>query len=202
MFSRYLAFHKNQSTVGFSLIELLVSIGIIILVLTIVITQQGPFNSAVLLRSQAYEVALTLREVQQSAVSAINDASSGTEDFRSTLGIHFDLGTPDRHVFFKDDNDNDYYDGADEQFGPASLLDSRFEFSAMDSESGTISGGSVSISFERPNFDARFYDGPNSLLDTPSITVTIRPVGSAATACPEVRQIEITRTGQIAVLEC
>ena len=55
---------------GFGLVELLVSISIMLLVTMVVLVNHESFNNGALLRSQAYEVALRLREVQLSAVGA------------------------------------------------------------------------------------------------------------------------------------
>lgn len=56
-------FIKNK-TKGFSLLELLVVISIFTIITTIALFNQGQLNSNVLLTNLAYDVALTVREVQ------------------------------------------------------------------------------------------------------------------------------------------
>lgn len=183
---------------GFSVIELIVSISILVLVLGIVVVNQGAFNSSVLLRSQAYEVALAMREIQLSAVSA---ASDGSGQFRSVQGVYFNTTSNqnDRYTSFRDADDDYFYDTA-EQFGLPGVLDGRFEIRDL-SPSGL--GSAVSVVFERPNFDARFYTSANTDLDVPVITITIGLRGGSGTTCgTDIREIEITASGQIAVLEC
>jgi len=210
MFSHFLAFGKKQrpATAGFSLVELLVSIGILVLVLSIVVTQQRPFNGSVLLRSQAYELALAIREVQQSAISAINSDTSGTDDFRAVLGIHFDTtsGADQRYTIFSDNGTNDHaYDSSDTLFGPPGLLDPRFEIRAVQrvDVGAPVDRTSVSVTFERPNFDAIFESNTGVTQRSGAFHILIGEAGGTGTACPaDIRTVEVTATGQISVLEC
>ncbi len=80
MFSLFSNFKQagHAATRGFGLIELLVSISLMVLVLAIVLVQQTAFNGSVLLRSQAFEIALQIREVQLNAVSVAAATDAGT----------------------------------------------------------------------------------------------------------------------------
>lgn len=195
---------------GFGLIELMVSISIMVIVASIILARHDAFNSAVLLRSQAYEIALEIREVQLSAVSASGD----TGDFRSTNGLWFSsdpnpVASPanGRYQVFIDStsgaDDNNFYDSGEES-GPISRLDNRFMIRALRAPGDAISGDEVSVIFERPNFDARFFDGASSeLTNASSIEIDIARRGTAGAVCgSEFRTIEVTRTGQIAVKDC
>ena len=192
----------TKSLAGFSMVELIVSISILVLVLSIVLTQQSSFNSAVLLRSQAYEVALAMREVQLSAVSASNDNAG---NFRTIQGVHFNtsgIANNDKYTVFLD-NGNNFYRSADtDDTGYEYLLDRRFQIVGY---SETVSGGTLSVVFQRPNFDAEFYQDANDRINVPSIRIMIglRGLDSSERTCGEhVREIEVTAAGQIAVLEC
>lgn len=188
---------KKQSA-GFSIIELIVSISILILVLSIVFTQQGAFNSAVLLRSQTYDIALAMRELQLGAVSATSD---GSGNYRSVQGFYVNTGAigKDRYRVFKD-ADGDFFYDTNEDFGFSGLLDPRFEIRGL---SPSTIGSGLSIVFERPNFDANFYTSAGTRLDIPAVLITIGLRDGVGTACgADIREIEITSSGQIAVLEC
>lgn len=187
---------------GFGLIELMVSVSIMAIVSIVVLTQQTAFDGAVLLRSQAYQVAFQIREVQLSAVSASNDAN--VNEFRSVLGVYlrFDDSTEtyEYHIFNDSAGAEDpdgFYDD-DEKFGAQPVLDNRFYISDIRDDAG-VSRDEVSIIFERPNFDAHFFNGANSKLDIGSIKFDIKRRGATGTGNGDLRTIEITRTGQIAV---
>jgi type II secretory pathway pseudopilin PulG len=209
MFYRSLVFFKKTPNripmnAGFSMVELLVSIGIIVLVLSVVVTNQRSFNSAVLLRGQAYEIALAMREVQLGAISSVSD---GTGVFRSVQGMHFDTADNQKYRVFRDSNDNNFWNSG-EDFGFSGLFDPRFELREI--TVGTDSSGQMSIVFKRPNFDAIFVvngsDNPVSSYPTESsvlLTIGLRGGSPSDTICgQDIRQIQITSAGQISVLEC
>jgi len=187
---------------GFSLIELMISITIMVIVISVVSTRQGAFNGAVLLRGQAYEAALTVREVQLNAVSATGDGG----EFRSVYGIHFNTSssTNGRYTIFKDTpgpsvNANGFFDPG-EEFGQQSFLDRRFEVREIRSIGDTMeSTGGLSVVFVRPNFDARFFDSAGEV-NASSVEVDIARRDSAGTDPGSIRTLEVTATGQISVL--
>ncbi len=197
----YLKKGKLAYTQGFGLVELMVSISIVVLVTSIILVRHTSYNGAVLLRSQAYEVALQAREIQLSAVSAILEAGG----FRNVFGLHFDTNTPDYYLNFKDDTTsggNFYYDSG-EQIGKRNNIDKRFEIGDIRLMNGvtTVSSPSaLSIVFERPNFDARFFTGANNeITNASTVEIDIRLKGTSGTGSGEVRTVEISRTGQITV---
>lgn len=202
MFWNFLALHKNSARRasalpaqgGFGLIELMVSITIMAIVAGVILARQSAFNSAVLLRNQAYEIALQLREVQLSAVSASGDSG----DFRSVLGVYFDTSETGNRYYrvFKDLDSDGYYD-AGEEYGMQGVLDSRFEIREI--HAGTAMLDDVSVIFVRPNFDARFFKGPASELGDAVIRIIVARRGAVGTDDSVLRTVEITATGQIGV---
>ena len=183
---------------GFSLVELMVSIGIVVLVLSIVVTRQQSFNGAVLLRSQAYELALAIREIQQSALSAVSD---GSGEFREAQGVMFREGEDNRFRLFRDQDGNGFYSNG-EDIGAPAVLDPRFEIRSI--ELGLSNSDDLAVVFRRPNFDALFFTGPNSQnITATQAIITIGLRGGSGTVCGEdIRQIGIKNTGQISVIEC
>jgi len=201
MFSHFLVLYKRQGVngarctqAGFGLVELLVSISVMIIVVGIVLVQQNAFNSALLLRGQAYEIALHAREVQLSAVSASGDLDT---DFRSVMGLYFSTadGDNDHYHVFKDTGDGFY--AAAEEWGPTGQLDPRFTVHKIRLDGVEVTD--ISVVFERPNFDAHFVTAPGILADAAVLEIDIVRVGTDGSSLEERRTIEITRTGQIAV---
>lgn len=186
---------------GFGLIELLVSISVMVLVTSVILARHDAFNGATLLRSQAYDMALALREMQLLAVSATNDSSG----FRSIYGVTFDTATPGAYVIFRDDNYNYFYD-AGEEFGQQGFLDERFlidDIRLVGSGGDAGSRTDVTILFERPNFDALIYKSLNSpaAAGIYAVELDVRVRGTTGNSAGEVRTIEVTRTGQVTVLD-
>jgi prepilin-type N-terminal cleavage/methylation domain-containing protein len=74
---------------GFTLIELLISAAIITIITGIVLVRFSSFDSTTLLKSLAYEVALTIREAQIYALSVVNTGSGTDAHFRYPYGLTF-----------------------------------------------------------------------------------------------------------------
>jgi type II secretory pathway pseudopilin PulG len=201
MFSLYSVAYRAQSSrtvAGFGLIELMVCISIILLVIAVVLVRQDSFNGAVLLRSQAYEVALSAREVQLNSVSSISIANN----YRSLLGLHFDTSNNNDALvrIYKDSfNGNGYYTSG-EEFGKQLAIDSRFEVREIRTVSGVTETPvtNLSVVFERPNFDAQFFSSTGKI-NASRVEIDISKRDQTANTPDVVRTVEITATGQIAV---
>ncbi len=74
---------------GFTLIEMLVVSAIILVITTFVFLQQGKFNSATLLRSLVYSVALSARQAQVYSTSVRGVSSGVSTAFGGGYGIYF-----------------------------------------------------------------------------------------------------------------
>jgi len=197
--ARYRLAHKLAA--GFGLIELLVSISVMIIVTSVILARHDTYNSATMLRGQAYDLALTTREIQLLAVSATRDQVG----FRNVYGLLFSTSNPNAYVVFRD-GDADHYFDAGEEFGKQGAIDPRFEIDAIrllgDASSpdfGPID--TLAIVFERPNFDAGLYKAANDEAHSgiSGVEIDLRVIGSTGTGPGELRTIEITRAGQITV---
>jgi hypothetical protein len=180
---------------GFGLIELLVSISVITIVTAVILIRQDSFNGAVLLRSQAYQVALQVREVQLNTVSA----SFNETNFRSVAGLYFSDDSSDNQSYrvFRDADADFFYDVA-EEFGQQGIMDSRFEVRDIRVTGDSYDDGGLSVVFQRPNFDALFYDGTNGHLNTASaVEIDIARVGTTGSGIDELRTVQITSAGQV-----
>ncbi len=168
----------------------MVSISIMMLVAAVILIRQDSFNGAVLLQSQAYEVALATREVQLNAVSA-SVIQGGT---RQMLGLYFSTNASRnmRYRIFRDTQNNGSYDPS-EEYGQQPALDSPFEIKAIRVDGSNRED--VTVMFERPNFDAKFYNGAVQLAGS-EVEVEIGPKGSSSS---DRKTIVITATGQITV---
>lgn len=94
----YRFFKKNDK--GFTLVEMLVVMAIIVTITGIVLTSQTTFNKTLTLANTAYDIALTLRSTQTYGVS-----SRGVTSLIGVgYGLHFDRRFPTSFTFFSDDS--------------------------------------------------------------------------------------------------
>lgn len=158
-----LLFKQTKRCSGFSILEVLISAAIIGIITAVIVVRYGSFNNAILLKSQAYEIAIDIRETQQFAVSV--RGSSGA--FREDYGVYFSLGSPDKYVTFRDDGvleqvgvngrvDSIAYYEAGEEIGAPNFIDSRFTISNICVNSCSTNVSDLSVTFNRPDYDAHF----------------------------------------------
>ncbi len=198
---------KNNSQNGFTLVELLISVGIITVVSTIVLLKYSSFDSGVLLKNTAYEVALALREAQAKSVSGSHD---GGGDARYPFGVTF---TPDSKKYtifrFASSTGDPYYDVGGAGSYATGLSTTTIERSMYVSDVCVNAGGAdacdsddsedishLDISFRRPEFRALFhaegYSGTQANIQSAKIKV-------GSTNGTDVFVVEVSRLGQISV---
>jgi prepilin-type N-terminal cleavage/methylation domain-containing protein len=191
----------NRKAAGFTLVELLISIGIIGMVTAIVIVKYSSFDSSVLLKDAAYEIALALREAQIKSVSVVR-TGSGTNAVNYPYGVSF---TPGQQRYFAF------------QY-PSATAYPKYIFSAITLATTTIgrtmevydvcvygtaladpcSISKLDVSFRRPEYKAYFWAtaGSNNYDSNTITNVTIKVRSRNG---GDVFVVEVTSLGQISV---
>src|ERR1035437_8782416 len=106
--------HKDGDiSAGFTLVELMVTVGIFLFMTALVVAKYGSFNDGTLLTSMSYDVALTLRSAQSYGLNVQSYNSQNL--FNYPYGIHFSsaAGSNNQMILFADVNVNNIYDSAD-----------------------------------------------------------------------------------------
>ena len=95
---------KNINRKGFTIVELVVVVGIIAVISSIVVTGSQKFDSTILLTNLSYEIALSIREAQSAGLQ-VKEFKSGTASatFNSGYGVTFYTNNADNSV-----NNTDY----------------------------------------------------------------------------------------------
>jgi prepilin-type N-terminal cleavage/methylation domain-containing protein len=88
---------------GFTLVELLVVIGIFTVITAVALINQGKLNSSVLLTNAAYETALAVREAQVYGLGVRKDAQNLSDNFEGEYGVHFDINNPRQIIVYSND---------------------------------------------------------------------------------------------------
>lgn len=188
---------------GFTLIELLVVSLIIIVLTTFILFQQAKFNSATLLRSLTYSIALSVRQAQTYGTSVRGfTPSGGGETFSQGYGVYVpSAGTSaTAYYIFSDINNNGRYDPGEEL--PAFNLGKGYVINALQAvptgQSAATAVSTLTIYFRRPNPDACFATTGACTSDTESAYsagyIQVRSTGNN-----ETRSIKVASTGQITV---
>jgi len=94
---------------GFTLIELIVSIGIMVMVTTVILANYSTFNKRIKLEGVTQEIVSIVREAQAYGIG--NKSITGGN---FAYGVHFDIDYPGQISIFSDDNDNGVYNTGEE----------------------------------------------------------------------------------------
>lgn len=195
---------NNNSQKGFTLVELLISVGIIAFISSIVLLKYSSFDSTVLLKNAAYEVALALREAQAKSVSGSHQGGDANFPF----GVTFTPGVKDYTIFrYASATDpSPYYDVSETSPLASNISTTLMERSMLvtdvciDTDSSVLCNidgiTRLDVSFRRPEFKALFY--AEGYIGSPSNIQSAKiKVGSSNGG--NVFVVEVTRLGQITV---
>lgn len=194
----------SSSRKGFTLVELLISVAIISIVTATVLVRHNSFDSTVLLKGAAYEIALSLREAQVKSLSQVRSEVNNQASFNYPYGMSF---TPGSKIYtaFKYASavptDRPNFSGSPAETINTFTLDRTMQVSDVcvygTGLSDPCAVDRLDISFRRPEYKALFYavsGGTNY-----STTITGAKIKVGSTNGTNVFIVEITSLGQISV---
>lgn len=192
---------------GFTIIELLIVAAIIAIITSLVLVKYVSFDSTILLKGEAYEIALLLRETQVRSVSSYRNTEGGDldEQFNYPYGVSFDTATPGSYVMFLyEDTDKNVvpeYPHADavkimEYNLPESMEIIELCYKLLGSGTCT-STDKIDISFRRPEFQSIFKTGYAGSVIIEKVQIKIHATRPGAGT--GVFIVEVSKLGQISV---
>lgn len=96
---------------GYTLIELLVAIGIFAIITGIILFNYSDFNSNVILSNLSYDVALQIREAQVFSLGVTANNNGSVDNFQTRFGVYVNTSESDTFMFFADADRNGECDG-------------------------------------------------------------------------------------------
>lgn len=194
----YFSSVKAKSTAGFTLVEMMVAIAIMILIMATALFNYNSFDSTVLLKTLTYDIALSVRSAQSYSTSVFGLS----EEFRNPYGLSFEPGETQYEFFGYTGNeelpryDDDTFSVDTYQLGREFVISDVCIITATEqlcSEDGITR---LDISFRRPEYTALFYaEGYEG--DQSDIGIALIRVQS--TDALLTRQVEVRYTGSISV---
>lgn len=181
---------------GFTMIELVVVTGIMVVITSIMLANNAKFGGVVILRNLVYDMALSMREAQTYGIS-VRKFGSGAGDFTAGYGLDFQLTNGTSYLLFADVlGENGLYDDA-EELVQAYNIGRGFRITdlcASQTGSGAETCGldRITVVFVRPEPDAHIrVNGLSALYQRARIVVS-GPQGDSAAVLVEA-------TGQISI---
>ena len=146
---------------GFSLIELMVAIGILVLVNSIILSNYPEFNRRMALKKTSEEVALIARRAQAYSLG-VKRSASGSDNFFG-FGVHFDKNNPKSLILFTDsDSDKTYDNGELFQEFKIDTGDYVSELQTYDLSKGYSSVNTLDVVYPRASSIAKINNGDAS----------------------------------------
>jgi prepilin-type N-terminal cleavage/methylation domain-containing protein len=185
---------------GFTLVELIVSIAIAAIIITSIVIQQSQWNDRLAVSTQAYELALMIRQAQVYSLGVREDTAGSGDKFNIGYGIYFDNGDNTQYIFFADRNNNQVYDNGEaigdpiKLTGGVTIKDVCGAFpKCLYSGSGPMR--SADISFLRPDPKAAIgiYNNGGNKKDGAPITIKLKSAGGS------IRSIVVQDNGQVSI---
>jgi prepilin-type N-terminal cleavage/methylation domain-containing protein len=201
---------------GFTLIELMVVLGLVVLITATMLVRQSRFDSSTLLRSLSYSIALSVRQAQVYGTSIIGATTAqgncaGTYQngacFAPAYGVYFN-GTASYSIFADNNGNGVCDDSVACGGGGADTIVQTFKVGAgfqISKFCGILQSGSrhcstdgspiswLTVYFKRPNPDAFFADSAGDTLSGAYVQVT--SINDPANT----HSITVSQTGEIAV---
>jgi len=150
---------RARSQAGFTLVELLVTLAIILIITLISRSGKVAYERSLFLTNLAYDVALTIRQAQVYGAD-VRQSSSGSNQFDVGYGVYFQMSDPTHFVLFEDrDNDHAYVQGVGFDGDPLqtfTISGNNFISSlcAVNGSGTCVPSSSLSITFRRPESTA------------------------------------------------
>ncbi len=194
---------------GFSLIELMIAVGIFIILTSVAFYGYADFNNDMVMTNQAYELSLHVRQAQVYGIAVRGGSGAVGSEFTASYGVVANVGSSVVTIF-RDTNDDGLYDPSDPNEPALELLTFArgvevCRICAITSAitSGTdVEGGcsgsfdDLSITFKRPDPDARV-----AINDVPFDSGPAYSLTRIAIQAPngKERYVDVTVTGQVSV---
>lgn len=188
---------------GFTLTELIVVMSIATIMMATLVIKQGSWNDNLALRTQAYELAMTIRQAQAYSLGVRENATSVGDKFNVGYGVFMDQGHMDRYTFFADKDGDKKYDAGEEiesskvfNRGVSILKVCGFNGGVEKCFPGVGFWEQVNISFLRPQTNANVIflnNGGNNKTPSPA-KIYLKSSGSG-----KVITVEVKTNGQVSI---
>jgi len=168
---------------GHTVIEMLVVTAIIFLFAGALVFRSNDFGDQTILTNLAYEIAITIRQAQSSAMTGEATGDDSLSDYDNPVGIHFSKSSDDQFIKYVDNGSGDGYQaGSNDEKLQTFTLPDRYTIADVcvmgTSPTACFSTGVIDkadIQYEGPDSEADIYTS-KGVLTTPvvkQISITI-----------------------------
>lgn len=187
------------SSRGFTLIELMITVGIFVFMTALIMAKYNNFYSGTIFKNMAYDIAITIRQAQSYGISVKADSNSNSASFNKAYGVNFSSSFPTKFTLYPysmDSNGLYAFDSVAEKAYTLKFGASVYRKYAGSSSSDTSEVSVLDIIFQRPNPEAVICGTINSVMNCSyKYAKIVIKLGDIT------RSIEINNAGQVSILE-
>ncbi|OGG55362.1 hypothetical protein A3D62_02330 [Candidatus Kaiserbacteria bacterium RIFCSPHIGHO2_02_FULL_49_11] len=184
---------------GFSLIELVVTVGILTVITGALLANHASFGGSILVENLAYDVALSLRQAQVFGLS-VREFNTGSGQFDIGYGIHFDRDDLSTYRLFADIDKGKTFNAGD---GTEEIFTIGRGYSIRDICATSLGGVEVcSSTGALQNLDVVFIrPDPDAIMRVNGDTASVYQRARIVVQSPQekTREVSVEATGQISV---
>lgn len=186
-------FTLHNSERAFTLIEMMVTLGIFVMLSGAVISNYRSVNNSVMLNTLASKIAISMRQAQVSGL-AVQEDRGGGNSFNNAYGIHFLASAKTTYLLFADRNKNKKWTTGETvqtyTLGNGNTIQTLCVVKGSEPE--VCGKGQLNITFVRPNPDAVITDAGAVEMYSNASVVIQAPSGVT-------KKITIWTTGQVSI---
>ncbi|MBU0722957.1 prepilin-type N-terminal cleavage/methylation domain-containing protein [Patescibacteria group bacterium] len=186
----------RSNLTGFTLVEILIVIAIMVVFTSVVVFRHRDFSNSIELKNTAYDIALALRETQVFGISS--RGTDTVESFFYGYGVNFSTATPDSYISFVDSagDNNLWFDDVTEELKkidfPNGYKINELCFTPASSGIEDCAPPTLNVLFRRPEVDAIIKTTETGDSATSARIEIISPSGKVA-------NVRVYESGQISV---
>lgn len=181
----------NKTTLGFTMVELLVVLGIFSVMTGVVLGKYRTYNTNALFANASEDIVLALRQAQVYGVGV--KGSSG--NFDVPYGVYFNTGANSISLFGDGNSDRVFTTTEDTGLvNSGAVWNSSISIFSLSCGGAACLGNKASVTFKRPNPDAFISDTAGLGTSKSYLTIIVKDSNTSKTAT-----VTITNAGQISL---
>jgi len=190
---------SSISRAGFTLVELIVVMAIATIIMTTLVIQQNKWNDSLTVSTQAYELALMIRQAQVYSLGVREDTAGTGDKFNVGYGVYFDTDNT-RYIFFADRDGNMKYDSGEAIETKTFTRGVTIKNVCGNTKCFFTGSGSLrraNISFFRPETGAniKLTNTGGNRADDPPVTISLKSIGG------KVSSVKVEINGQVSIIQ-
>ncbi|MBI5077824.1 MAG: prepilin-type N-terminal cleavage/methylation domain-containing protein [Candidatus Yonathbacteria bacterium] len=187
---------STRASRGFTLVELLVTLGIFVLLTGIILSNYRSYNTNALFANASEDIVLALRQAQVYGVGVkknITGICGGFSEFDCPYGVYFSQGA-NSIIIFADANGDRVYTATDDSLVETIQWQNSISILGLSCDMSVCTPSLANVTFKRPSPDAFIANSAGQLTSYGTLSVALQDANTG-----KITIVKITKAGQISL---